>query len=75
MFKEVCPLLWFDEVNRCISGVLGWDFGLVLSIVFVACVRQLGAVFFFFFFLFSFFVISRMSPGEVVFSVVPGKKR
>ena len=27
-----------DNDNRCISGVFGWDFGLVLSKVFVACV-------------------------------------
>ena len=33
--------------NRCISGVFGWDFGLVLSKVFVACVRQLNTIFVF----------------------------
>ena len=31
-----------DNDNPCISGVFGWDFGLVLSKVFVACVRQLN---------------------------------
>ena len=36
-----------DNYNRCISGVFGWDFGLVLSKVFVACVRQLNAIFVF----------------------------
>ena len=36
-----------DNYNRCISGVFGWDFGLVLSKVFVACVRQLNATFVF----------------------------
>ena len=36
-----------DNDNRCISGVFGWDFGLVLSKVFVACVRQLNAIFVF----------------------------
>ena len=36
-----------DDYNRCISGVFGWDFGLVLSKVFVACVLQLNAIFVF----------------------------
>ena len=36
-----------DNDNRCISGVFGWDFGLVLSKVFVACVRQLNTIFVF----------------------------
>ena len=36
-----------DNDNRCISGVFGWDFGLVLSKVFVACVRQLNTFFVF----------------------------
>ena len=36
-----------DNDNRCISGVLSWDFGLVLSKVFVACVRQLNIIFVF----------------------------
>ena len=48
-----------DNDNRCISGVLGWDFKLILSKVFVTCVRQ--------------FMNSRTSSGEVVFGVVPGK--
>ena len=39
-----------DNDNRCISGVIGWDHGLVLSNVFVACVRQLNT----FLFLFNF---------------------
>ena len=34
-----------DNDTRCISGVFGWDFGLVLSEVFVACIRRLSAVF------------------------------
>ena len=29
------------------SGVFGWDIGLILSKVFVACVRQLNAIFVF----------------------------
>ena len=33
-----------DNDNRCVSGVFGWDFGLVLSGVFVACVRRLNAI-------------------------------
>ena len=33
--------------NRCISGAFGWAFGLVLSKVLVACVRQLNTVFVF----------------------------
>ena len=37
-----------DNDNRCISGVFGWDFGLVLSNVFVACVRQLNTFFCFY---------------------------
>ena len=36
-----------DNYKRCIPGVFGWDFGLVLSKVFVACVRQLNAIFVF----------------------------
>ena len=52
-----------------ISGVFGLDFGLVLSTIFVACVRQLNTIFVFI--CFSLFMISRMSPGEVVFGVVP----
>ena len=36
-----------DNDNRCISGAFGWDFGLVLSKVFVACVRQLNIIFVF----------------------------
>ena len=38
-----------DNDNRggCISGVFGWDFGLVLSKAFVACVRQLNTIFVF----------------------------
>ena len=36
-----------DNDNRFISGVFGWDFGLVLSKVFVACARQLNAIFVF----------------------------
>ena len=39
--------------------------------VFVACVRQLNAIFVFIYFF--FFMISRMSPREVVFGVVPDK--
>ena len=56
-----------DNDNRCISRVFGWDFGLVLSKVFVACVRQLNTIFVFIYFSFL------MSPGEVVFGVVPAK--
>ena len=42
-------LIFFLSIfdNRCIFGVFGWDFGLVLSKVFVACVRQLNAIFVF----------------------------
>ena len=36
-----------DNDNRCISGIFGWYFGLVLSKVFVACVRQLNTIFVF----------------------------
>ena len=36
-----------DNDNRCISGVFSWDFGLVLSKVFVACIRQFNAIFVF----------------------------
>ena len=45
-----------DNDNRCISGVFGWDFGLILSRVFVACVRRLSTVFCFYliFFLYEF---------------------
>ena len=60
-----------DNHNRCISDVFGWDFNLILSKVFVTCVRQLNTIFVFIYF--SFFMISRTSPGEVVFGVVPGK--
>ena len=49
-----------DNDNRCISGVFGWDFGLVLSNVFV-------------FYFYLFFFLSNFDQGEVVFSVVPGK--
>ena len=49
--------------NRCISGVFGWDFGLVLSKVFVACVRQLNTIFCFYliFFLYEFENVPRRS--------------
>ena len=60
-----------DNDNRCISGVFWWDFGLVLSKVFVASVRQLNTIFVFIYF--SFLMNSRTSTGEVVFGVVPGK--
>ena len=40
-----------DNDNRCISGVFGWDFGSVLSKVFVACVRQLNNIFVMFVFI------------------------
>ena len=44
-----------DNDNRCTSGVFGWDFGLVLSNVFVACVRQLNTFcFYLIFFLYEF---------------------
>ena len=36
-----------DNDYRCTSGVFGWDFGMVLSIFFVACVRQLNTIFVF----------------------------
>ena len=36
-----------DDNNRCFSGVFGWDFGLVLSKGFVACVCQLNTIFVF----------------------------
>ena len=39
-----------DNDNRCISGVFGCDLGMVLSKDFVACVRQLNAIFVLFFF-------------------------
>ena len=52
-----------DNDNRCISGVFGWDFGLVLSKVFVACVRQLNTTFCFYliFFLYDFESVPRRS--------------
>ena len=52
-----------DNDNRCISGVFGWDFGLVLSKVFVAYVRQLNAIFVFYliFFLSNFENVPRSS--------------
>ena len=34
-----------DNDNRCIYGVFGWDFNLILSKVFVTCVRQLNTIF------------------------------
>ena len=34
-----------DNDNRFISGVLGWDFNLITSKVFVTCVRQLNTMF------------------------------
>ena len=53
----------FVNDNRCISGVFGWDFGLVLSKVFVACVRQLNTFFCFYliFFLYEFENVPRRS--------------
>ena len=36
-----------DNDNHCFSSVFGWDFGLVLSKIFVACVHQLNAIFVF----------------------------
>ena len=57
-----------DNDNRCISGVFGWEFNLILSKVFVTCVRQLNTIFVFIY----LFMNSRTSPGEVVFGVVPG---
>ena len=60
-----------DNDNRCISGVNGWDFNLILSKVFVTCVRQLNTIFVFI--QFSFFMNSRTSPGQVFFGVVPCK--
>ena len=51
-----------DNNNRRISGVFCWDFGLVLSKVFVACVRQLITFFvFIFFFLYEFENVPRRS--------------
>ena len=49
-FAVPVKMFFFNDTctyNRCISGVFGWDFGLVLSKVFVACVRQLNAIFVF----------------------------
>ena len=60
-----------DNDNRCIFDVFGWESNLILSNVFVKCVRQLNT--FLFFILLSFFMISRTSQGEMVFGVVPGK--
>ena len=60
-----------DNDNRCISDECGWDFNLITSNVFVSCVRQLNTIFVFI--QFSFFMISRMSPGKIVFGVVPRK--
>ena len=37
----------YGNVNRCISGVCGWDFNLITSKVFVTCVRQLNTIFVF----------------------------
>ena len=31
-----------DDNNLCIFGVFGWDFNLITSKVFVACVRHLN---------------------------------
>ena len=53
-----------DNDNRCISGVFGWDFGLVLSKVFVECVRQLNAIFVFLKFL---IFLKFRCPSENVF--------
>ena len=52
-----------DNDNRCISGVFGWDFNLILSKVFVTCVRQLNTIFVFYliFFLYEFENVPRIS--------------
>ena len=51
-----------NNYNRCISGVFGWDLGLVLSKVFVACVRRLNAIcFYLIFFLYDFENVPRRS--------------
>ena len=60
-----------DNDNRCISGVFGWDFGLVLSKVFVACVRQLNTIFVFIYF--SFFMKSRTSQEKWFSALCPVK--
>ena len=36
-----------DNDNRCISGVFGWDFDLILPKVFVTSVHQLNTIFVF----------------------------
>ena len=36
-----------DSDNSCISGVFAWDFNLILSKVFVTCVRHLNTIFVF----------------------------
>ena len=53
--------------NRCISGVFGWDFN--SSKEFVTCVRHLNTMFVYL----IFFIIARVSPGKMVFGVVPKK--
>ena len=56
-----------DNDNRCISGVIGWDFGMVLSKVFVACVRQLNAYFCFYL---TFFLYEFRCPVKMVYDNV-----
>ena len=66
--------IWVSDQVRPVQSqkqdrsVFGWDFGLVLSKVFIACVRQLYTIFVFIYF---FFFMN--SPGEVIFGVVPVK--
>ena len=50
-----------DNDNRCISDIFSLHFGLVLSKVFVACVRQLNTIFVLFFFLNDFEIVPRSS--------------
>ena len=52
-----------DNDDRCISDIFSLHFGLVLSQVFVACVRQLNTIFVFiyYFFLNDFEIVPRRS--------------
>ena len=60
----------FVNDNRCISGVFGWDFGLGFIKSFCCMCSPVERYFCFYL---IFFLISRMSPGKVVFGVVPAK--
>ena len=52
-----------DNYNRCISGVFGWDFGLVLSKIFYCMCSPVERYFCFYliFFLYDFVNVPRRS--------------